>query len=123
MRTLSGMSLRSAEMARLLQMSTAVAESPMPRAFLTEDEVARVGHMPSSCTKTGFSNTMPLSSTEDSLGAVSCSIITHCTSCAKIAMASSEAAVTPLLTALELTVAPVMASTPSNSDCPIYWPQ
>ena len=60
MRTLSGMTLRSAEMTMFEQSRTAVAASPMPRAFEMLVEVASVGQVPRTSTSTGFSLMMPL---------------------------------------------------------------
>ena len=45
-RTLLGIILRSREITILEQISTAVADRPMPIPFVKEVEVASVGHMP-----------------------------------------------------------------------------
>ena len=57
MRICFGINLRKREINRLEQHKTAVAASPMPIALETEVVVAKVGHMPSSCTKVGFWST------------------------------------------------------------------
>ena len=59
-RTLSGMILRSAEISRLENISTAVVESPMPRPLMADVVVARVGHIPNIRMKVGFSLIIPL---------------------------------------------------------------
>ena len=55
------MTFRSAEMAMLERISTAVAAIPMPKAAVTDVEMASVGHVPSTRTNTGFSLIRPLS--------------------------------------------------------------
>ena len=60
MRISSGMKRRSAEIATLEPISTAVAASPMLRPFMALDVTAMVGHMPSTRTKIGFSAKRPL---------------------------------------------------------------
>ena len=59
MRTLEGMNLRKREITALEQISTAVAARPMPMPLFSEVVVARVGHMPISCTSTGLLVKMP----------------------------------------------------------------
>ena len=58
-RTLSGMNFRSAEITALEQISTAVAATPMPMALNAEVVTARVGQVPSTRQRTGFSFTIP----------------------------------------------------------------
>ena len=60
MRTLSGISLWSAEITMFEHTRTAVAASPMPRPVSTEVEVASVGQVPMTSTRTGFSLIKPL---------------------------------------------------------------
>ena len=59
-RTSSGMMLRSKEMTRLEIARTTREDKPMPRPLMAEVVTARVGHIPSISTNTGFSFTMPL---------------------------------------------------------------
>ena len=54
MRTLSGMTLRSRLMNRFEKISTAVTARPMPMPLKRLVVMARVEHIPSSCTRTGF---------------------------------------------------------------------
>ena len=60
MRTLSGMTLRRAEITALEHTSTKVVASPMPMALLAAVVTARVAQVPSIRRSTGFSLTMPL---------------------------------------------------------------
>ena len=60
MRAFAGITLRSAEITTLEQISTMVAAMPMPTPFTTEVEVASVGQVPSTSRSTGFSFSMPL---------------------------------------------------------------
>ena len=59
-RTSSGMILRSMEMTRLETARTTKEDMPMPKPLMAEVVTARVGHMPSISTNTGFSFTRPL---------------------------------------------------------------
>src|SRR3989339_1593151 len=60
MRIWSGITLRTEEIIILEQTKTKVAANPIPMAFLTEVETARVGHNPSTSPKVGFSIIIPL---------------------------------------------------------------
>ena len=59
MRTLSGITLRRAEMAMLLPSSTKVAAAPMPRPLMALVVTASVGQVPSTRRKVGFSVSTP----------------------------------------------------------------
>ena len=59
MRTLSGITLRSAEIMALDRINTAVVVSPIPRPFMADDVTASVGHIPSIITNVGFSVIIP----------------------------------------------------------------
>ena len=67
MRTWSGMNLRKREMAMLEHTSTNVAAAPMPRPFSALVVTARVGQVPSTRRKVGFSGMMPLNKTVPTL--------------------------------------------------------
>ena len=54
------MTFRSAEIAMLERIRTTVAAMPMPNAAVTDVEMASVGHVPSTSTRTGFSLMRPL---------------------------------------------------------------
>ena len=54
MRTCLGTSLRISEIMPLEPVSTKVVAKPMATALRTLFVMASVGHMPSTCTKTGF---------------------------------------------------------------------
>ena len=54
------MIFRRAEMAILEQIRTTVAAMPIPKAATTEVEMAKVGQVPSTSTRTGFSLIRPL---------------------------------------------------------------
>ena len=56
---MSGIIFRKAEMSILEKKRTTVAAAPIPRAFITLVEVARVGQVPRTSTKTGFSFIIP----------------------------------------------------------------
>ena len=60
MRTLSGTSDFIAEMAILEHISTPVVASPIDMPVIADPVVPRVGHMPRSNTKVGFSAMRPL---------------------------------------------------------------
>ena len=59
-RTLSGITLRSAEMAMLEPISTNVAARPMPMPFVATVVTASVGQVPSTRRSEGFSLSRPL---------------------------------------------------------------
>ena len=59
MRTLSGIKLRSNDITALEQTSTIVAAMPIPKPFTAAVVTARVGQVPSTNRKTGFSLMMP----------------------------------------------------------------
>ena len=59
-RTLSGMTLRRADTATLEPMSTKVAARPMPRPLEAMVVMARVGQVPSTRRREGFSLSRPL---------------------------------------------------------------
>ena len=59
-RTLSGMTLRSAEITAFEQTSTTSAATPMPSPFNAAVVTASVGQVPSTSRNTGFSTSMPL---------------------------------------------------------------
>ena len=58
--TLSGTTGAMSEMTILLRMSTNMVARPISRPFMADVVVARVGHMPSTSTKVGFSLRSPL---------------------------------------------------------------
>ena len=58
--TLSGITFLKADIMILLIVRTAVVASPIPSPFIAVEVTARVGHIPSICTKVGFSLTIPL---------------------------------------------------------------
>ena len=58
--TLSGMTFLSAEIMKLLSTRIHVVVSPIPAPLMADDVTASVGHIPSICTKVGFSFTIPL---------------------------------------------------------------
>ncbi len=60
MRILSGVMFLISEIITFEQTNTKVAAIPMPMALFTEVDVARVGHMPKTITKIGFSLMRPL---------------------------------------------------------------
>ena len=55
-----GITLRRSEMIKFDIMRTAMVATPIPRPFFALVVTARVGHIPSIRTKTGFSLTIPL---------------------------------------------------------------
>ena len=59
MRISDGMNFLSREMNTFEQISTTVTASPIPRAFVTDVVTARVEHIPSIWTRTGFLFMMP----------------------------------------------------------------
>ena len=58
--TLSGITFLSAEIMKLLSTRIHVVVSPIPAPLMADDVTASVGHIPSICTKVGFSFTIPL---------------------------------------------------------------
>ena len=58
-RTSSGMIFRSREITRLETARTTREDTPMPKPLMAEVVTARVGHMPSISTNTGFSVSRP----------------------------------------------------------------
>ncbi len=71
MRTCRGIKSRSADTSALDSTSTKVVASPMASALIPELLTASTGHMPSTCTNTGFSRHSPLmkSSVDSALSA------------------------------------------------------
>ena len=63
MRTVSGINLRISEITIFEQISTAVADMPMPTPFTTDVVVASKGHVPKINLKEGFCSNMPFRST------------------------------------------------------------
>ena len=61
-RIFEGMTLRSMDTRMLEQTSTKVAARPIPRLFSSDVVTARVGHMPSTRRKMGFSFQRPFTS-------------------------------------------------------------
>ena len=59
-RTLSGITFFKREMMALDISSTKVVAKPIPRAFFTEVVTAKVGQVPNTSTRTGFSLKNPL---------------------------------------------------------------
>ena len=59
MRTLSGIILRSSEIARFEHTSTSVAERPIPMPFIAAVVTANVGQVPSTSRRVGFSLMSP----------------------------------------------------------------
>ena len=59
MRMLPGITFRRAEISTLEQIRMMVTEMPMPRPLNRLVVMARVEHIPSSCTKTGFLYSRP----------------------------------------------------------------
>ena len=60
MRILSGIRLATRDITRLDMTNTKVVAAPMPIPLAAEVVVARVGHMPNTSPKVGFSRKMPL---------------------------------------------------------------
>ena len=60
MRISFGITFRSSEMITFEQMSTAIEDRPMPKAFEAVVVTASTGHMPMTSTKIGFSRIRPL---------------------------------------------------------------
>ena len=60
MRTCLGTKWRTVETTRLDMTSTKAVASPMARAFTALFVTAKTGHMPSTCTKTGFCSHNPV---------------------------------------------------------------
>ena len=58
-RTLSGIILRHAEITKLEQIRTTVAAAPIPKALIALVLTAKVGQVPSTKRKTGFSFKIP----------------------------------------------------------------
>ena len=56
-----------AEIARLEHINTAVTDKPIPKPLIADVVVAKVGHIPSTCTKVGFSSIIPRFNAEISL--------------------------------------------------------
>ena len=67
-RTLSGIKLRSNDITALEHTSTIVAATPIPMPFIAAVVTARVGQVPSTSRKTGFSLIMPFVKTLKYLG-------------------------------------------------------
>ena len=59
MRTISGVIFLIQEITKLVQISTAIVASPMERPLMALVVVAKVGHIPRSNTKVGFSLIIP----------------------------------------------------------------
>ena len=56
---LSGINFLIRDITIFEQIKTAVVESPIPNPFIADVVTPRVGHIPITCTSTGFSSTIP----------------------------------------------------------------
>ena len=113
-RTRSGIIFLSAEISRLEKIKTAVVVSPIPRPLMAVVVVARVGHIPNIRTKVGFSLMIPLYKRSIYLFMLPTSY------CATQLLTKYSAVFTAFVTALDVMVAPLMASISSSEAAPDF---